>query len=61
MIFTPRFKIPKVRNNTDKNSDEHFIIMQATIKYNKKEMKSNKQDSDDKMTQFTEELKRMLA
>ena len=32
----------------DKNYDDQFIIMQATIEDNQKEMKSNKQDSDDK-------------
>ena len=35
--------MPKGINNMDNKSDEQFIIMQATIEANKKEMKSNKQ------------------
>ena len=35
--------------------------MKATIEANKKKMRSNKQDSDNKMTKFTEELKTMLV
>ena len=32
----------------ENNSDEQFIIMQAAIEANKQDMKSNKQDSDEK-------------
>ena len=53
--------MPKVTNNMDNNSDEQFIIMQAAIEYNKQEIKANKQDSDDKMMNLTEDFKPMLA
>ena len=43
------------------NYDEQFIIMQATIKDNKQEMKSNKQDSDEKIMKLKEDFKAMLA
>ena len=33
----------------DNNSDEDSIIMPSTIEYNKQDMKSNKQDSDENM------------
>ena len=45
----------------DKNYDEQFIIMQYTIEANMKEMKSNKQDSDDKIMKLTETFKAILA
>ena len=32
----------------DNKSDEHFIIMPYAIEANNQEMKSNKQDSDEK-------------
>ena len=32
----------------DNKSDEQFIITQAAIESNKQDMKSNKQDSDEK-------------
>ena len=35
--------------------------MQASIKSNKQEMKSNKQDSDEKMTKFTVKFETMFA
>ena len=35
--------------------------MQAEVEDNKKEMKANNQDSDKKMTKFTEEFKVTLA
>ena len=41
--------MPKSINNMGNKSDESFIIMQATIKYNKQEMKTNKQDYDEKI------------
>ena len=44
----------KGNNNIENKSDEKFIIMQASIDANKKQMKANKQDSGDKMTKFTE-------
>ena len=36
--------------------DENFIIMLATIEANKQYMKTNKQDSDEKMMKLTEYL-----
>ena len=42
-------------------SDEQFIITQALIESNKQEMKSTKQDSDEKRTQFTVKYETMLA
>ena len=45
----------------DKISDEQFIIMQSKIEVNKKDMKSNNQDSDEKMMKLTEYFKAMLA
>ena len=41
----------------DKNSYEQLIITQDTIEANKQYMKSNKQDSDDKMIKATEDSK----
>ena len=41
--------------------DEKFIIMQATIKYNKQKMEDNKKNSDDKMMNTIEDFKAMLA
>ena len=40
-------------NKMENIYDEQFIIVQAAIEYNKQEMKANKQESDEKMTQFT--------
>ena len=45
----------------DNKSDEQFIIMQATIEANNQDMKSNKQDSDEKTMNITEKFKAMLA
>ena len=49
--------MPKGTNKMEKTSDEQFIIMKAAIENNKQEMKddmkSNKQDSDEKMILFT--------
>ena len=50
-----------VSNNMEKKSDEQFIIMQTIIEANKQEMISNKQDSNEKMTKFTEEFEAMIA
>ena len=52
-IYTSSFNITKGTNKMDNESDEQFIIMQGKIEANKQEMKSNKQDSDEKMMQFT--------
>ena len=41
-------------NTIDNNPDEQFIIMQSTIESNKQEMKSNKQESDEKTINLTE-------
>ena len=41
----------------EKKSDEQFIIIQVAIEYNKQYMKSNKQDSDDKIMTVTEDFK----
>ena len=45
----------------DNKSYEHFIITQALIKANNKENKSNTQDYDEKMMNFTEDFKSMLT
>ena len=45
----------------DNKSDEQFIIMQATIETNKQDMRSNKQESDKKMMNTTEDFKSMLT
>ena len=56
----------------ENKSDEQFIIikaaiednkqdMKAAIEANKQEMKSNKQDSDEKMTQFTVKIKTIFS
>ena len=45
----------------ENNYDEQFIIMQTVIEASKENIKSNKKDSDDTMTKFTEESKAMLA
>ena len=45
----------------DNNSDEYFIIMQAAIEANNQTMKSNKQDSDEKMINLAEYFKAILA
>ena len=42
-------------------SDEWFIIAQAAIEANKKDIRANNQDSDEIMTKLTEEFKKMLA
>ena len=51
----------KLTNKMENIYDEQFIIVQAAIEYNKQEMKANKQDSDEKMTQFTVKFETMLA
>ena len=53
--------MPKGTNNMDNKSDEKFTIMQAAIEANKQEMKSNKQESDEKMTQFTLKFEKLFA
>ena len=45
----------------DTKSDEQFIIMQDVIESNNQEMKSNKQDSDEKNINITEDFKVMLS
>ena len=45
----------------ENNSDEQFIIIKSAIEVNKQEIKSNKQDSDEKMMQSTETLKLLTA
>ena len=52
--------MPKGINKMDNKYHEQFITMQASIEVNKKEMKYNKQDSDDKMLKVTEDFKAML-
>ena len=44
----------KLSKNMDTIYDENFIILQASIGASKQEMKSNKQDSDEKMMNLTE-------
>ena len=53
--------MPKLINKTDNKSDEQFIIMKSAIEFNKQEMKSNRQDSDNKMMKLTKYVKVMLA
>ena len=45
----------------DNKYDEQFIIMKSAIEFNKQEMKSNRQDSDNKMMKLTKYVKVMLA
>ena len=45
----------------DNNSDEKFIITQSIIEPNEKVMKSNRQDSVEKMLNIIEDFKAMLA
>ena len=45
----------------DNEPDEQFIITQSTTEVNKQDMKVNKQDADDKMTNLTEDFKEMVA
>ena len=44
----------------DNKSDEQLIITQATTEAKKQEMKSNNQDSDEKIMKLTEYFKEML-
>ena len=53
--------MPKGINNMENKYEKRFIIMKYAIESNKQEMKSNKQDSDEKMTQFTVKSETMLA
>ena len=39
----------KLINKMENKSDNQFIIMKGAIEANKQDMKSNKQDSDEKM------------
>ena len=45
----------------DNKYDEQFIITQDTIEANKQEMRSNKKDSDEKITRFTVKSETMIA
>ena len=45
----------------DNKSVEHFITMQDAIESNKKYIKANKQDSDEKAMKITEEFKGVIA
>ena len=53
--------MPKGSNNMDNKSDKHLIVIKYTIEANKKEMKSNRQNSGDKMMKVTEHFKEMLV
>ena len=46
--------MPQVANKMENNYDEKFIVMKAADEYNKQEMKSNKQESDEKMKKLSE-------
>ena len=46
--------MPKGSNNMKNRYYEQFIIMQAYIESNKQEMKSKKEDPNEKMTKLTE-------
>ena len=41
----------------DNNSDEQFIVIQATIDSNKQETDEKQMNTDEKLTQITENLK----
>ena len=45
----------------DNKYAEHFIIIQSSIEANRKYMRANTQDSDDKMRKFIEEFKTMIT
>ena len=45
----------------EKHSDEQFKIMQYAIEANRQEVRANKQESDEKMTQSTVKFETMLA
>ena len=45
--------MPKLGDNMNNNSDEHFIIIQATIEANRKE-------ADEKILKLIEDLKAMI-
>ena len=49
--------MPKIGNTIDNKYVEQFIIMKSSIEENKQEMKSNNQDSDEKMINLTEKFK----
>ena len=51
----------KGSNNMENKSDEKFIVIQAAIESNNQDMKSNEQDSDEKMKKFIEYFKEMLV
>ena len=52
--------MPKGTKNMENKYDEQYIIMQAAIEDNKEDRKAKKQDSDEKITQFTVKFKTML-
>ena len=45
----------------DNKSDYQLLIIQSSIEPKKQEIRSNKKDSDQKMTNLTEEFKTILA
>ena len=49
--------MPKRSNTIDNKCVGQFIIMRSSIEENKQEMKSNNQDSDEKMINLTEKFK----
>ena len=53
--------MPKLFNNMDSKSEEQFIVMQDIIEANKEEMKSNKQDYDEKIMNLTEYFEELLT
>ena len=53
--------MPKISNKMYNKSEEQFIIIQASIEANNPDIKSNKQESDEKMTKLTEDFKSILA
>ena len=53
--------MPKISNKMYNKYEEQFIIIQDSIKANNPDIKSNKQDSDEKMTKLTEDFKSILA
>ena len=55
------FNILEVSNNMDNKYDQQFIITQAKIESKNQDIKSNKQDSDEKIVNLTEDFKSIIV
>ena len=53
--------MPKVGNNVDTKSDDHFLAIEATIEANKQEADKNQKETTDNIKQLTETLNQVLA